>query len=244
MKRALLLALYRSASCKLVNCRSCIDRLCECECHSRASVWTSIFLLLVLLLAAPVSAQRRPGQRIPDQPALVDRWVDRKEWHFNNPGQDGSTRYALDRGATLDCRDHNDVWRTTARRRPDGAFGFALPVAIADLGLDCRNPTIYLGPDGGPLKVGTFKPAGPGRRRASKPPNVPFIIVYGEELLAMPPVMTSAFEKGRDAVLTGIATEGPNQGKRIWIVVQAQGGFPLPGKCGAVLGNEFCVVWP
>lgn len=201
-------------------------------------------LLLTLLLAAPLSAQPHTGKRtfsISSVPVLIDHDVDSPDWHWTGPGQDGSSKYAL--GATLDCRSPDGLLLTSARRNSaNGAFVFSIPAGT--LKLECQSvPTIHVTMTG-PLQVGRLAPFDPRRRRPTNPPTTPFAIVYGAELLSMPPVMTAAFEKGRDIVLTGIATEGPNRGKRIWIVVQAQGGFPLPGKCGVVLGNEFCAVWP
>lgn len=213
--------------------------------RGRHPKWCVVFPLLATLFLISLSAQRLPRPLKPpvftpikSSLTLIDFPIDRPAWHYNEPGQDGSSRYALDGGATLDCRGDDGLLMTSARRNAAGAFLFWVPQGTT--ALDCQEePTIHLHVT---VKVGTMLPFDPRRRRAVTPPAVPFTIVYGLELLAMPP--TATFEHGRDAVLTGVATEGPNKGKRVWIVRAVQGGLPLPPKCAALGSELFCVVWP
>ncbi len=89
------------------------------------------------------------------------------------------------------------------------------------------------------VRIGTLTPPTPasaGRRRAVVPPRAPYMIVYGEELLVLPPITSPPFDKAVDRVITGVSPEGPNAGRVVWIVVLAQGGLPVP--------PGFRVVWP
>lgn len=219
-----------SLACSQGHHAACAYAGCDCTCHYRRGDldWANlaVVFLVVLSVALVANAQRIPGRRVPVPIVYVA--VDSPTWHWNGPGQDGSSKYALDGGAYLTVRTPDGRSLSSSLRDADGGFAFS-SVAPGTLLTWEHDPTIIVT---SVVNVSNRKPPDPqpSNPRRRQPSNPPMVVPVGAEWSQMPPPVLLNFMATVYPGVYIVITDS-----KVWFIRERQG-LPIP--------SGFRQVWP
>lgn len=191
--------------------------------------WVIAAIVMLCWLAFTTNAQRIPGRRVPPAPqSIVYVAVDSPRWHWNGPGQDGSSKYALDGGAYLTVRTPDGRALSSSLRDADGGFAFS-SVAPGTLLTWEHDPTIIVT---NVVNVSNRKPPDPqpSNPRRRQPSNPPMVVPVGAEWSQMPPPVLLNFMATVYPGVYIVITDG-----KVWFIRERQG-LPIP--------QGWRVAWP